>query len=185
MTSPGGSGREHSDHDSGGTSGDGVVVLGKIIGPHGVRGWLKVRSYTRPPDNLLGYRTWLVGHDGAWQCREVQGGERCGGEFRVKLDGIDDRDRARALSGHEVGVRRSELPVPAAGQYYWVDLIGLEAFSAEGESLGRVDHIRDAPAHPLMVLRGERQRLVPFVRERLLAVDIAAGRITLDWEPDW
>lgn len=148
-------------------------------------GWLKVRSYTRPPDNLLCYRIWLVGHDGAWQRREVTAGERCGAEFRVKLDGVDDRERARELSGNEVGVRRSELPDLAEGQYYWVDLIGLEAYSVAGESLGRVDHVREAPAHPLLVLQGDRQRLVPLVRERLLGVDIPAGRITLDWEPDW
>lgn len=179
------SGRAQNEHRNGEAPGDPVVVLGTVIGAHGVRGWLKVRSFTQPPDNLLGYRSWLIGRAGVWQRWEVQQGEGCGAEFRIKLDGIDDRERARALSGFEVGVRRSELPAPPDGRYYWVDLIGLEAYSAAGESLGRVDDIREAPAHPLMVLRGERQRLVPLVRERLLAVDIPAGRITLDWEPDW
>lgn len=166
-------------------AGDRVVVLGKFAGAHGVRGWLRVRSFTEPPENLVGYRTWLVGHGDSWQPMVLEQCESSGREFRVKLAGIDDREQARELAGREIGVRRSELPTPPEGQYYWTDLIGLEAFAPAGESLGYVDHIRETPAHALLVLRGTRERLVPLVHERLLEVDMAGGRLTLDWEPDW
>jgi 16S rRNA processing protein RimM len=81
-------------------------------------------------------------------------------------------------------VDRSELPPTAPGEYYWHDLMGLEAVNREGAPLGRVEGVLELPAHPVLVLGGERERLVPLVRERLVDVDLGAGRLTLDWHPD-
>ena len=81
-------------------------------------------------------------------------------------------------------MRRADLPPTARGEYYFADLVGLAAVNLEGDALGQVAEILELPAHPVLVLRGERERLVPLVRERLIKVDLDAGRMTLDWHRD-
>jgi 16S rRNA processing protein RimM len=115
----------------------------------------------------------------------VEDSKRAGQALAVKLEGIDTVDAARLLNGAEVQVDRSALPPTGPKEYYLHDLLGLDAVNREGIPLGRVDELLDMPAHPLLVLRdGKVERLVPLVRERLVAVDLAAGRVTVDWHPD-
>jgi 16S rRNA processing protein RimM len=162
-----------------------VVVLGRVGAPFGVQGWVKVTSYTDPPEAIAGYAGWqLARGDGRIGRRAVLDWKRAGRSVAVRLEGIESLEAARELNGCMVQVDRSELGPTAAGQYYWHDLEGLEAFNRDGVALGRVDGILDLPAHPVLVLGGERERLVPLVPERLVAVDLAAGRVTLDWHPD-
>ena len=106
------------------------------------------------------------------------------GVYLVNQLGIASREDAVGLRGAELWVRRADLPPTAPGEYYFADLIGLAAVNVEGDPLGRVAEILELPAHPVLVLRGERERLVPLVRERLIKVDLDAGRITLDWHRD-
>ncbi|MFO1408612.1 MAG: ribosome maturation factor RimM [Steroidobacteraceae bacterium] len=161
-----------------------AVQLGRIGAPFGVQGWVKVTSYTEPPEGIAGYRSWNVVRAGVAHRRVVLDWKRAGRAVAVRLEGIDSRDQAAALTGSEVEVDRDELPPAGPGEVYWHDLIGLEAANREGAPLGRVDSVMELPAHPVLVLSGERERLVPLVRERLVAVDLAAGRVTLDWHPD-
>ena len=103
----------------------------------------------------------------------------------AKLAGIDTPEEARLKVGAEVGVPRSALPPPAQGEYYWSDLEGLEARAKDGTVLGRVDHFRSTPAGSVVVIQGEREHWVPFVRDRIVSVDLEAGRIVFDWAADW
>jgi 16S rRNA processing protein RimM len=160
------------------------VVLGRVGAPFGVQGWIKVQSYTDPPEGILSYVPWELGRDGSLGARLVKDWKVAGRQLAVRLDGVDTREAASALTGAEVLVDRSALPPTAPGEYYWDDLVGLEAINREGTPLGRVAGILDLPAHPVLVLRGERERLVPLVRERLVEVDLGTGRLTLDWHPD-
>jgi 16S rRNA processing protein RimM len=115
----------------------------------------------------------------------VLGSKRAGQGLAVQLEGITDMDAARRLTGAEVQVDRSELPPPGPREYYLHDLMGLDAVNRDGVPLGKVDDFLEMPAHPLLVLRdGKVERLVPLVPERLVAVDLAAGRLTVDWHPD-
>jgi 16S rRNA processing protein RimM len=160
------------------------VVLGRVGAPFGVQGWVKVQSYTDPLEGIAGYAEWEL-HRGAslgrWTVLEWK---RAGSGVAVRLQGVDSREAAQALTGAEVRVERAELPPAAPGEYYWHDLIGLDAFGLQGEPLGRVAEILELPAHPVLVLEGERERLVPLVKERLAGVDLDARRLTLDWHPD-
>jgi 16S rRNA processing protein RimM len=162
-----------------------IVVLGKITGTFGVRGWVKINSYTDPPDNILDCSTLLIGHPGRWMPVELEDGRVTGKGVLGKLKGIETPEEARTRVGSELGVRRSDMPDPAPGEYYWADLEGLEAESVSGERLGKVDHFRSTPAGTLIVVRGEREMLIPFVKERIAQVDLANGRIVLDWSADW
>jgi len=160
------------------------VVLGRVGAPFGVQGWVKVHSYTDPPEGIVRYAPWqLQGHGSAVR-HVVLDWKRAGGAIAVRLEGVESREMAQRLNGAEVRVERGALPPTAPGVYYWHDLIGLAAYGSDGASLGRVEEVLELPAHPVLVLRGERERLVPLVKERLLGVDLAAGRLSLDWHPD-
>jgi 16S rRNA processing protein RimM len=161
------------------------VVLGRIRGAFGVRGWVKVQSYTNPPANILKYPIWQVGRAGAWEALELEEGRVTAKGVLAKLASIDTPEEARLRIGTEIAVPRGELPPTEPGEYYWHDLEGLEAVSKSGQPLGRVDHFRSVPAGTVIVVTGEREHWVPFVKERIVQVELEAGRIVLDWEPDW
>ncbi len=160
------------------------VVLGRVGAPFGVRGWVKVQSFTEPLEGIVNYVPWHLARNGSLGTRAVLDWKAAGRQIAVRLEGVDTREAASALTGAEVRVERSALPPTAPGEYYWDDLVGLEAVSGDGEPLGRVAGILELPAHPVLVLKGERERLVPLVRERLVDVDLGAGRLILDWHPD-
>lgn len=160
------------------------VVLGRVGAPFGVQGWLKVRSYTDPPEGIVSYVPWELARDGSLGVRTVLDWKPVGGNIAVRLEGIETREAAQALTGAEVRVERAALPPTSPGQYYWDDLVGLEAVNRDGAPLGRVTGILELPAHPVLVLAGERERLVPLVTERLVDVDLGNRRLTLDWHPD-
>ncbi|HLT91643.1 MAG TPA: ribosome maturation factor RimM [Woeseiaceae bacterium] len=166
------------------------VVLGRITGLYGVRGWVRVRSYTEPPAALLGYDEWLVGGPGTWERFEVTGGREHGKGLVAQLAGTADRDAAARFLGADVAVERERMPEPAEGEYYWADLEGLEVRHRGGRLLGRVDRLLETGAHDVLVVSREedgqkREVLVPFVPGTfVLDVNLAAGVIDVDWEWD-
>lgn len=152
----------------------------------GVRGWVKVQSWTDPPEGILGYREWWL-QDGPGGPRQAwpEDGRRHGRLVVVRLQGLTDRESAAALRGSEIRVPRDHLPPTAPEEYYQVDLIGLEVVNREGVWLGRVDHFVEAPAHPVMVVLGDRERWLPLVRKHIDRVDLEAGRMVVDWDADF
>ena len=160
-------------------------MLGRISGLFGVRGWVKVFSYTEPREALLEYESWLLGHKGEWQSAKVAEGQRHGKTVVVRIDGFEDRDQAATLIGTEIGVPRDELPKTEDGHYYWSDLEGLRVVRSDGSELGKLAYLLETGAHDVMVIKGEEERLVPFVIDEIVIdVDLAAGVITVDWEWD-
>jgi 16S rRNA processing protein RimM len=164
---------------------DRIVTLGRIGGTFGVQGWVKVQSFTDPPGNILTYEGLQLQRHGVWIPVEIEQGRCTSRGVLIKLAGVDSPEEAQRYRGAELGVRRSDMPPPAPGEYYWSDLEGLEAFTPAGELLGSVDHFEMLPAHPMMVVRGEREHLVPFVKERIVRIDLTGRRIVLDWGLDW
>lgn len=173
------------DRNSASRAGDRIVVLGRIAGTFGVKGWLKVSSYTEPAGNILDYEVLQIGAATGWSEIRIEEGRETGKGVIAKFAGIDTPELGRLRVGAELGVWRSELPAPAPGEYYWSDLEGLQALNADGAELGRVDHFRTTPTGTVMVVKGAKELWVPFVKERLVKVEIDAGRIVLDWPLDW
>jgi 16S rRNA processing protein RimM len=161
------------------------VLVGKIVGVSGVRGEIKLESYTEPRTSIFGYQPWRL-RSAAGE-REISGcrGREQGKGVVATLPGIEDRDAAMPLVGIEIWVRRSALPRSKEGEYYWADLEGLEVDTVEGAKLGRVSHLVATGANDvLVVIDGKRERLIPFVLEDFVkAVDFESGRITVDWDP--
>ena len=161
------------------------VVLGRISGLFGVRGWVKVYSYTEPREAVLDYGRWLLSHKDGWQEATVAEGQRHGKTIIARIDGYIDRDRAAELVGTEIGVPRDAMPETEGDEFYWSDLEGLRVVHRDGAELGKVDHLIETGANDVMVVRGEQERLIPFVMEQVvLGVDLDKGEIEVDWEWD-
>lgn len=160
--------------------------MGRITGAYGVRGWVRVSSQTEPSTNILDYRPWRVRVGDEWAIYRVVEGRHHRQELVVKLQGLDDREAAAALAGAEIAVSRSALPGPGDRELYWVDLVGAEVVTRQGAVLGTVDHLMATGANDVLVVTGERERLIPFVADRVvIAVDLTANRITVDWDPEF
>lgn len=159
--------------------------MGRIVAPYGVRGWVKVDPDTEEVDGLLAYRKWWLARDGDWQQYEVVEGRAQGSILVAHVQGCDDRDQAMAMRGMQIAVPRSELPPPGSNEYYWCDLIGLDVVNVAGETLGQVKEVFATGANDVLVVHGERERLIPLIDSVLNEVDFAAARIRVDWELDY
>ena len=158
-----------------------LIQLGCVGAPFGVRGWIKLRSHTDPPERLLDHRNLRIGRGSIWRDYRIEASGRSGGALTVKLAGVEDRDQAQALRGAEVCVPRSELPPRDDKDFYRADLIGCEVVNLEGLGLGVVQHFVETPAQVLMVVRGAQEFWIPAVPLHLRRVDLRERRVVVDW----
>ena len=168
------------------------TVIGRITSVFGVKGWLKVYSYTDPREGILSYRNWTLVQDGQRISARLEDGRRQGQGIVVKLKGIDDRDLARSYCGAEVRVATAELPELPSGEYYWYQLEGLEVVTVSGDCLGTVSHLMETGSNDVLVVQGgpgsvdQRERLIPYLPEQVVQdVDLAGGRMIVDWDPEF
>lgn len=163
-----------------------MVVLGRIAGVFGVRGWVKVFSHTEPRDGILTYSPWTIGGEGGWRERRLLDGKPHGKGIIALLEGCGDRDQAALLVGRDIVVRRDWLPRLEQDDYYWSDLEGVRVQTLEGVELGVISHLFDTGANDVMVVKGERERLIPYLWKQVVKqVDLEAGRMLVDWDPDF
>lgn len=221
------------------------VLLGKINGVFGVKGWVKVFSETDPRQNIVQYHSWYLrrervtgsrkgltsaetqagassvprvdlakaSSEGDWRQVEILDGRLQGKNVIARLKGIDDMDAAESLRGYEIAVMRDALPELGTAEYYWRDLIGLQVRNLQDSVLGRVDRLFETGANDVLVVHREsegtdqhesdeldesdhqenrhrdnrhREILIPWVMQSVIhRVDVAAGNIIVDWDPDW
>ena len=127
----------------------------------------------------------LLGRDGKWQSAKVAEGQLHGKSVIARLEGIDDRDQAATLIGTEIAVPRDALPEPEDGQFYWSDLIGMTVVHRDGTELGRIDDMLETGANDVMIVRGDQERLIPFIKDEVvLSVELGKKRVNVDWEWD-
>ena len=163
------------------------VLLGRIHGAFGVRGELKLESFTDPARGIFRYQPWILRSPQGAE-RELEGarGRETAKGIVATLPGVEDRDAADAMRGTEVWVSRSALPPPGTDEYYWVDLEGLRVATVEGVALGTVSHLFSTGANDVLVVQGERERMIPFLQpDYIRSVDFEAGLVTVDWDPDF
>jgi 16S rRNA processing protein RimM len=161
--------------------------VGQVSGVFGVKGWVKVYSFTDPRENILQYSPWFLQKNN--QLREIKllAGRRQGSLVVAELERVGDRDLAAELIGADILIRKQQLPKARDGEYYWADLIGLEVRNQEGCKLGKVDHLLETGANDvLVVVDGELERLIPFLQKStILKIDLDDGLIIVDWDPDF
>lgn len=162
------------------------VVLGRIAGAFGIKGWVKLQSWTEPPEKIVEFHPWLLEFAGEWREVQVAEGRRQGKNLIARLQGITDRDQAAVLAGANIAVRREQLPAIRPGEYYWTDLVGVEVRLENGRGLGKVTELLATGSNDVLVVQGERERLIPFIRGQVIKhVDMDARVICVDWDPDF
>jgi 16S rRNA processing protein RimM len=159
-----------------------LIELGMVGAPFGVRGWVKIRSFTEPAEALLEQGRLELRVAGEWRTYAIEAAGRSGGQLTVKLEGVADRDAAESIRGAFIGIERQRLPPTAPREYYRADLVGCEVVNGAGLMLGTVEYFIETPAHALMVVRGDREHWVPAVPHYLRRVDLAARRVVVDWD---
>ena len=168
-----------------------MIVLGRIVAPFGVHGWLRVHPFGDDPEAWRKMPQWWLSADvdapaASWQVHGLEAVKLHGDGVVAKLDGIDDRDASEALGSCYFGAPRDALPPPAQDEYYWADLIGLAVVNMQDQSLGRVKSLIETGANQVLVVAdGERERLLPFVEHVVRKVDVPGGIIRADWDCDW
>ena len=162
------------------------ILVARVVGAFGVRGEVKLQSFTDPLKQVLKYQPWILIHNGQEkEIAEVRARETNKG-LTVFFPDIDDRDAAEAFTGAEVWVPRSRLPAPKNGEYYWIDLEGMQVHNLEGVDFGNVSHLFNNGANDVMFVQGERVRLLPFVMDDYITnIDFDAQTILVDWEADF
>jgi 16S rRNA processing protein RimM len=168
------------------TQEDEYIEMGRISGLYGVRGWVRLYSYTEPRENILSYDTWYLRRQGRWEPVAPLDGRMQGKGVVAHLKGFDDRDLAATLVGSTIAIKRSQLPEPAPGEYYWSDLIGLRVVNLQGVDFGTVVDLMETGANDVLVVQGERERLIPYTPgEAVQSVDLPGRLLTVDWDAEF
>ena len=162
-----------------------LLCVGHVLGAQGVRGWVRVFSNTSPRKNIIEYCPWLVERDGQLVTTEFTGRVQ-GKHVLARLDGIEDRNQAETLTGCKLFIRAEQLPPLKADEFYWSHLIGLRVETVSAEPLGEIASMLETGANDVMVVQGERERLVPFVMDEIVTkVDLEARRVVVNWSLEY
>jgi 16S rRNA processing protein RimM len=159
------------------------ILVGRISGIYGIRGCLKIKSYTHPPENIFTFHPWYIKRDGCWQEIKVIATRIHGKRLIAEFEGVTDRDIARAWINMEISILRSQLVDLPPGQFYWADLIGMKVKNQGGVSLGTVTEILETGANAVMVVQGTGRYLIPVIRDMyILKIDQDKGLIRVVWD---
>lgn len=162
------------------------IILGKFGSPYGIKGWLKVISYTDPIENLLSYLPWTVIKAGEHLVIEKVKGKVHGKNLIVQFDSCLDRDIAQTYTNLEIYVKREQLPATSEDEYYWVDLIGLTVVNIAQENLGKITGLFSTGANDVIVANDDKaERYIPYIKDVIQEVDLKNKRIIVDWDPSF
>lgn len=168
-----------------------MIVLGRIVAPYGVGGWVRVHPFADDPAAWGALDNWWLSPvddpvADSWQPRALEAFRFHGDKLLAKLAGVDDRSGAEAIDRSFIGAPREALPPPSGSEYYWADLVGLGVRNLQGESLGQVQSLLETGAHAVLVVKnGEKEQLLPFVANVVREVDLEARTVRVDWGSDW
>lgn len=164
--------------------------MGRVVAPYGILGWLKIQPHTEYLDGLLDYPVWSLGREDGlrktpWQSYTLETAKVHNDVLVVKLKGVNDRDAALKCKGLHVAVPRTELPEADEGEYYWSDLIGLEVTNQQGVALGLVVELFETGANDVLVVKGDRERLIPYTDQAVLEIDLEKKTMLVDWDAEF
>lgn len=160
--------------------------MGRVLAPFGIKGWVKVESYSNSPENLLDAPLWWLGREGEWAQIKLAGVDLHGNRLVARFEGCDTPEAAVAYRGREIALERDTLPPPGENEFYQADLIGLEVRNTEGELLGILSGLFSNGAHEVMRVAGaEGEKLLPFIPQVVRQVDLAGRCIRVEWGKDW
>ena len=163
---------------------DKKIYLGKITGVHGIKGWLKIQSFSSPPENILNYPSWIINNKGEEDYYSIEQGRKQNNKIVAKLEKIDDRNTAESLINSKIQILRSDLPKLSNENYYWSDLVGLSVLNSEEKVIGRIESLIETTANDIMVINTPKDErvLVPFVMHEIIKeVNLELNYVKIDW----
>ena len=172
-----------------------MIVLGRIVAPFGIQGWVKIHPFGDDPVSWRKLPHWWLSRDAdapatQWKQFTLTACRPHGKGLVAALAEVPDRNAAEAIDGFFIAAPREALPQPEENEYYWGDLVGLEVINEAAETLGTVRGLLSTGAHDVLQVqdgegKGAVERLIPFVAAFVLDVDLAARRIRVSWQKDW
>lgn len=170
-----------------------TVIVGKIGAPYGIKGWIKVNSYTDPESNIFDYSPWQLDVGGELKDVEIAEWRTHNKGLIARLADISDRNAAELVKGATIVVSAEVFPELTGEEYYWRDLEGMEVVTEQGYHLGKVNNLMETGANDVMVVKantgdafGKKERLIPYIEEQVIKqVDLQSRQITVDWEPNF
>lgn len=161
------------------------IVVGRFGQSYGLQGWIKIHSLTQPAENIFRYRPWHIQHEGAWRLLSVSETKRLGKAWIAKLEGCDTPEQAKTYANDPIAIERGQLPPLPPSEYYWIDLIGLKVVNQEGIDLGSITSLFETGSNDVLVVQGDRKRLLPYTNEVIRAVDLKEKVVRVDWDSDF
>lgn len=161
------------------------ITIGKIGATYGIRGWLKIHSFTEFGSSIFEYKPWYIrpNPQSAWQEITIAEGKAHGKGCIAKFNNIETPEAARVYTGFEIAILRSQLPTLAKDEYYWSDLVGLTVVNKDGQELGKVAYLIETGSNDVLVIKADKEYAIPFITGQvILDVDLKAGLIRVDWE---
>ena len=163
---------------------DKKILVGKISNPHGIKGWVKVISFTDPIENILSYKKWTISDNQTEKTYCLEDSRIQGNKIVIKLEGVNNRDDADLLKNLQIEINRSDLPKLEENSYYWEDLVDFNVIDIKGNPVGKVDSLFRTGSNDVLVIIDETKErlLVPFIMEEVIKyVDLAKELISIDW----
>lgn len=169
------------------------VVLGKLGSSHGIKGWLKITTYTDSVEGIFDYSPWLIKEQGEWREVKVLQWRFQGKAVVASLEGVETRDQAQMLTNCEIAVTPQQMETLPEDEFYWRDLIGCEVVNTKGYNMGKVQEIVETGSNDVLLVKanakdgfGKAERMIPFVTEQfIIEVNLTEKQITVDWDPDF
>lgn len=162
------------------------MKLGKISGVFGIKGWVKVYAFTDDRKNILNYQPWYIERNNKRQAVKIRAGKLQGKSVVALLEGVDDRNEAETWIGLDIYIPHDQLPTLGENEFYWSDLIGLNVKNTDGVEFGRIDKMLETGANDVLVVKGDQERLIPFVMHQVVVeVDIDGKQMVVDWDADF
>ncbi len=167
------------------------VILGTIGSTYGIRGWIRVHSYTSNPKNIFNYQPWLVKQISQWQLIQLESWQQHRQSLIIKIKDLNERHTVSLFNNCKIIVDSDQLPLLKKHDYYWKDIIGCQVFTTNGYNLGKVIEMIETGSNDVMVVKANiqdtfniKERLVPFLYERIIKnVDLVHLVIEVDWNP--
>ncbi len=162
------------------------IVMGRIGQAYGIKGWVKIQSFSDPTENIANYQPWYLAHPNGYQAINILQFKAHGKGYVAQIEGCDDRTQAQQYTNLDIVVDKQQLPKLADDDYYLFELEGMDVLNLDDVKLGTVSQILPTGANDVLVIEGEKQHLVPMVDDLYLKnVDKKQQRITVDWDPEF
>ncbi|MGP1947353.1 MAG: ribosome maturation factor RimM [Arsenophonus sp. NC-PG7-MAG3] len=169
------------------------IALGKLGSAHGIRGWIRIFSFTENTEDIFEYQPWFIHYSGQWQQLELECWKHHNQDFIIKIKHINDRISANLMTNCEIIADSVQLPVLEGNEYYWKDLIGCQVITTKGYSLGYVKNLIETGSNDILVIKinlkdrfSIKERLIPFLDEQVIKnVDLLTKTIKVDWDIDF